>query len=122
MTSLRDHVRYLGIATMVYHGLSLLILLVIVPLIIGGSVWAAAEEPEAVAVIGGIGSILITIVLVLALPGLIGGFGLLRGKQWGKVLTIIANVLTLFSFPFGTALAVYTFWVLIREDADAILT
>lgn len=122
MTPLRDHVRYLGIATMIYHGLSLLILLVIVPLFIGGSIWAVAEEPEISGLIGGIGTFIIVVIVALALPGLVGGYGLLRGKQWGKVLTIIANVLTLFSFPIGTALAVYTFWVLIREDADAILS
>ena len=122
MTSLRDHVRYLGIATMVYHGLSLLILLVIVPLFIGGSIWAAAEEPEISGVIGGIGTFLVAVIIILALPGLLGGLGLLMGKRWGKILTIIANAISLFSFPIGTGLAVYTFWVLIREDADAVLT
>lgn len=122
MTSLRDHVRYLGIATLVYHGLLLFIVLVVAPLFYGISVWAAPEEPEFSGVVGVIITVIIVTLGILALPGLLGGLGLLMGKRWGKILTIIANAFALFSFPIGTGLAVYTFWVLIREDADAVLT
>lgn len=121
MTSINDHVRYLGIATIVYHALSLVVLLVIVPLVIGGSIFAIGESPELGGLIGGIGGTIILILLALALPGILGGWGLLKRKSWAKPLTIVANILPLFSFPIGTALGVYTFWVLIKEDADAVL-
>jgi hypothetical protein len=40
------------------------------------------------------------------------GFSLLARKPWGRVLGIVVAILTLFKFPFGTALGIYTLWVL----------
>jgi hypothetical protein len=33
-------------------------------------------------------------------------------KPWGRVLAIIAAILALLKIPFGTALGIYTLWVL----------
>jgi uncharacterized membrane protein (DUF2068 family) len=41
------------------------------------------------------------------------GIGLLRRAPWARMLAIIAGFLTLIKLPFGTALAVYTLWVLL---------
>ncbi len=46
-----------------------------------------------------------------SLPLLVG-WSLLTRRTWGRVLAIVAAVLVLFKFPFGTALGVYTLWVL----------
>ncbi len=43
---------------------------------------------------------------------LIAGYGLLQRKPWGRVVAIVAAVLALIKFPFGTALGIYTLWVL----------
>jgi hypothetical protein len=40
------------------------------------------------------------------------GFSLLTRKPWGRVLGIVVAILTLIKFPFGTALGIYTLWVL----------
>jgi len=40
------------------------------------------------------------------------GWSLLTRRTWGRVLAIVAAVLTLFRVPFGTALGIYTLWVL----------
>lgn len=50
--------------------------------------------------------------LLMALPNLICGFGLLR--NWGGWVIVLAVILALFNlwhFPFGTVLAIYTFWI-----------
>jgi zinc-ribbon domain len=44
---------------------------------------------------------------------LIAGYGLLQRRPWGRVLAIVVAVLTLFKVPFGTALGIYTLWVLV---------
>ena len=41
---------------------------------------------------------------VLALPSLLAGYGLLREKNWGRILTIIVSFFNLLNFPLGTAL------------------
>jgi hypothetical protein len=43
---------------------------------------------------------------------LIAGYGLLNRKPWGRIVAIIAAILALLKFPLGTALGIYTLWVL----------
>lgn len=57
--------------------------------------------------------------VALALPGMIAGYGLLKRKSWARILTLVLGVLNLFSFPVGTAVGIYTLWVLLQNDADA---
>ncbi len=57
-----------------------------------------------------------TFVLLLIfspLPSVIGGIGLIQKKTWGIVITLIAGGISIFSIPFGTALGVYSFYVLL---------
>jgi hypothetical protein len=43
---------------------------------------------------------------------LIAGYGLLNRAPWGRTLAIIAAIFALIKFPLGTALGIYTLWVL----------
>ena len=47
----------------------------------------------------------------------ITGYGLLKVLPWGRVLALIMAFLMLLDLPFGTALAVYTLWVLLPTEA-----
>jgi hypothetical protein len=49
------------------------------------------------------------------LPSFVAGYGLLKRKKWAKVWSIIAAVLAGGQFPMGTAVTVYTFWLLFSE-------
>lgn len=51
------------------------------------------------------------VVLLFALPSIIGGAGLLQQKKWAMILTLVLGCFKLFAFPVGTALGVYTIWV-----------
>jgi hypothetical protein len=56
---------------------------------------------------------LIMVVTIFAAGlALCAGFGLLNRRPWGRVVAIIAAVLALLKFPLGTALGIYTLWVL----------
>lgn len=65
--------------------------------------------------VGITGALLLT---VLALPGLIAGFGLFKREPWGRILALVAAFLGLANFPVGTAIGGYAFWVLLQDDAD----
>ena len=119
MQDIREHHRLLGIATIVYHSFNLLVLFVIIPIFAGVSVFSLSDAPEVSGVLLVVLSIIIFIILALALPGIIGGVGLIKGKSWGRAVTIIANVIALLSFPIGTALAVYTYWVLFMKQDES---
>jgi hypothetical protein len=44
--------------------------------------------------------------------GLLVGIGLLRRERWARPLALVAGILMLLKVPFGTALGIYTLWVL----------
>ncbi|WP_263417374.1 hypothetical protein [Terriglobus albidus] len=50
--------------------------------------------------------------LVMAGAAALVCWGLLQRKPWARVLAIVFGVLALLKFPFGTALGIYTLWVL----------
>lgn len=63
------------------------------------------------AIRGGIGFIVLA--LALSLPGLIAGIGLRRFRRWARIVAIPYGVVHLVVFPIGTALGIYTLWVLL---------
>lgn len=56
--------------------------------------------------------------MVMALPSLFAGYGLLKRKNWARILGIVLGFFQFVSFPFGTAVALYTFYVLFQKDAE----
>lgn len=74
----------------------------------------------------GILSIIATVIAVIAvvggLPGIIGGWGLLTKKSWARIVVLIVGILNLFHFPLGTALGIYTLWVLLKPESQATMT
>lgn len=57
--------------------------------------------------------------LVVAIVAFIAGIGLLTVQSWARMLAIIIAIVELISIPFGTALGIYTLWVLMPEQSDA---
>jgi len=55
--------------------------------------------------------------LVLALPQIIAGMGLMKRKEWGRILTLIVSFFHLISFPLGTALSIYSFVILLKPES-----
>ncbi len=58
--------------------------------------------------------------IVLSVPGIIAGIGLLKHKEWARILTLILSVIDLINFPFGTAIGVYSIWALVQEETVAV--
>lgn len=52
-----------------------------------------------------------------AVVELVAAWGLFEHRPWARVLTLVIGVLALFRFPFGTALGIYTLWVLLPGPA-----
>ena len=48
---------------------------------------------------------------------LLTGYALMTRQPWGRTLAIVAGILTLIRIPFGTALGIYTLWVLAPADS-----
>jgi hypothetical protein len=50
---------------------------------------------------------------------LLGGRGLLNRDTWSRPLMLVLGALMIFKFPFGTALGIYTVWVLWSANSDS---
>ncbi len=75
-------------------------------------------DETAVPILSTIGVIGALFFVLLALPGLAAGYGLLKQRPWSRILALLLAVFELFQFPLGTALCVYTFFVLLQDSAD----
>jgi hypothetical protein len=51
--------------------------------------------------------------LLFTVPALAGGYGMLKHRRWARKLVLLSAVVAALNVPFGTALAVYTFWFLL---------
>jgi hypothetical protein len=64
-------------------------------------------------------------ILVKAACGFIAGWGLLQREPWARVIALVLGFIGLFNIPFGTAVGVYTMWVLLpgqsQEEYDALV-
>jgi hypothetical protein len=56
----------------------------------------------------------------VAMPGgiLLAGIGLLKHREWARVLALILAGFMLIAFPFGTAIGIYAFWVLLSSEGS----
>ncbi len=76
----------------------------------------ASGDADALPVLGVVGTVGFVFMLGLGLPGILGGIGLLKRHEWARILVIALSCLDLFAVPIGTALAIYTFWVLLNDE------
>ncbi len=64
-------------------------------------------------------SLVALISLALAVAGFLIGFGLLERQGWARTAAIIFGVIALFHPILGTALGIYTLWVLLPAASEA---
>lgn len=50
--------------------------------------------------------------------GLVVGWGLLERRSWARTAAIVLGFISLLEVPFGTALGIYTLWVLMPAGAE----
>ena len=68
-----------------------------------GTPWGLSHSP----MMGVFGLSIVSLVLVCYTAiGMTGGIGLLMGKEWGRIASIVHNALILVCFPVGTALGI----------------
>ena len=56
--------------------------------------------------------------LASAAIGIVAGWGLLERQPWARTLAIVVAFVNLLDMPFGTALGVYTLWVLLPAESE----
>jgi len=85
----------------------------------GGWMWGRHFAGFGPPWMGALLPVVAVVTVVAAGLALLVGYSLLTRQSWGRVLAIVVAILTLLKFPFGTALGIYTLWVLAPSMSGA---
>jgi phage shock protein PspC (stress-responsive transcriptional regulator) len=58
------------------------------------------------------------VILMKAAAGFAAGWGLLQREPWARLVTLVVAFLALFNVPLGTALGIYSLWVLLPAASE----
>ena len=119
---MQTHVKVLAVLFLVLSALGVLFALGLLVVFggVAGLVGTSGDADAVVAlpIIGITGMALVIFTLVLSLPGLITGFGLLNMKPWARILGIVLCAINLINIPFGTLMGAYGLWVLLNRETE----
>ena len=101
----------LWFAVSVFHLIGGVVLLVLVNTLFRSMVQLPDFVPPILSIVGGW-------LLVKALAGLAAGWGLWLRERWARPLALVLGFIELVHVPFGTALGIYTLWVLLAPNAE----
>jgi hypothetical protein len=121
---MQDHVKILAVINIIFGALGLIAALVIL-LVFGGvaTLVGAQADPDAriaVPILGAVGGFIALAVIALSIPGIIAGIGLLRLREWARIMGIVLSALNLLHIPLGTIIGVYGLWVLLNNQTVAL--
>jgi len=118
-----QHVKILGVLHIIFG--SLCVLGGIIAMIAMGGIAAivgasdqAADNPAAIPVLALIGAVVGVLCLVLGIPGIVAGIGVMQFKSWGRIVMIVLSAVDLLNIPFGTALGIYGLWVMLNKETE----
>lgn len=77
-------------------------------------------DPQVMAILNAVGSLISYFLVIISVPGLVAGFGLLARKNWARILAVVMGFINLPNIPLGTAVGLYTFWVLLQDESDEV--
>lgn len=112
------HIRVLAILWMI---VAALFLIPAVAFLIAGSV-AHAFIPMSDAVGRALGPFVLHVFgatfLLVAVGGMCVAWGLIQRRPWARIVALVLGFLAVLHPPLGTALGIYTLWVLLPADAE----
>src|SRR5438876_10871183 len=114
------HVKVAAWLRIVGSAVYLLVALVVMAVFGGPSILAGAagggDAATAVPALMVVGVCVSMFFGILALPGLITGWGLLNYRPWARIINIVLSIFELFNIPIGTAIGAYSLWVMFHPE------
>jgi hypothetical protein len=81
---------------------------------------ADADIRTAAPFLGMLGIGITAIILILSVPGIIIGIGLVQFRPWARIAGIVLSALDLLHVPFGTVVGIYGIWALLQPQTEAL--
>jgi hypothetical protein len=120
------HVKVLAVLQLALSALGILGALALM-LIFGGimgTIGASGDADAQIAlpILGLTGTALVLFLLVLSVPGIAIGIGLLQRRPWARIAGIVISIVGMMFIPFGTVLGVYGLWVLFSKETERLFS
>jgi len=125
---MEKHIQLVGILNIVYRGV--LIVAAFLLLILGawfghffetllhwGSLDPYDVPPQVVLDIIPIVVFAIAVIMfIVSVVGIVAAMGVLKRKEWGRIIMLVVSFVNLLHIPIGTALGAYSIWVLMKDE------
>ncbi|HPG37999.1 MAG TPA: hypothetical protein PLP19_06655 [bacterium] len=112
---MEKHINLIGILYIAFSVMGLIAASLVFIIIAGGGFISGDEE--AMYITGIVATVLSGLITFFSIPGIIGGWGLLKKKKWARIVLLILGALNLLNIPFGTVLGGYTLWALLQDES-----
>ena len=111
---MEKHITVLGVLYIAFSALGILAAIIVFTAVVGGGL--ISGDSEAMTITAIVGPTIAFFLILVSAPGIIGGIGLLKRRDWARILVLILGFLNLINIPFGTVLGVYTIWALLKDE------
>lgn len=112
---LQSHLQLVGVLWIVYSAFHLLAALAV--LFVGKVILTRVGLPPEASFVPALVTLLGWLLVISTAVGVAAGWGVLQKAPWARLLGVVLALLALLNLPFGTALGVYTLWVLLPEES-----
>jgi hypothetical protein len=116
---MEKHVTVVGAVHIGFAALGILAAVMVFLFVAGGGLiggLVSGDEDIVIPITCCVGTTITFWLLLVSIPGIVGGIGLLRYKSWARYLVLVLSVLALLSVPIGTAIGIYSIWVLVQDE------
>jgi hypothetical protein len=124
---MEKHIQLVGILNIVYRSISLLGGFFLFALAAGfwqlfdylvriGAISPNEIPMELINLVPIILSFVAFLVTLVSILGIVAGAAVLRRREWGRILLLVVSFFNLIHIPIGTALGIYSIWVLLNSD------
>ena len=114
---MESHVRILGVLSILSGGIGGLSGIIFFYLSAGPAAAAAYGPIIGYTIVG-----LMWLMLILAIPSILLGIGLMHFKPWARSIGTVVAIIELLNVPVGTILGIYALWVLLSVETDPLFS
>jgi hypothetical protein len=117
---MEQHVTILGALYIAFSILGILAGVIVFTVMVGSGL--ISGDDTAIGITSVLGTVIGLFLFVISVPGIIGGVGLLKKKEWARILVLVLGFINLINIPFGTILGIYTIWALMKPEVVSFFT
>jgi hypothetical protein len=117
---MEQHVTILGALYIAFSVLGIVAGVIVFTVLVGSGL--ISGDDTAMGITSALGTVIGLFLFVISVPGIIGGIGLLKRKEWARILVLVLGFINLINIPFGTILGIYTIWALMKPEVIGLFT